>query len=507
MSDRDFLDRLYPLRGGFRALTPKGRTRVLAAVSDRLGDRPGLRLRAPAELVGRWAAADGEGYALLRDLGLAGLVGASAPAPTGAAPAAAPPTERPAPGPVPGAGAPRIGPADRWRLLLGRDTAQLPAALWPYARALDELFEREGEAAGRGRGETGEDGDGGGGGEPEPGAGGPTGGSDAADDRSGGRGRGYPSVRHWAEDLRALFGADIREEVLGRAVAEGRTDAVDLLDAATARPSVELLSTVLSLARGMPEQRLAGLRPLVERLVEELTRELATRLRPTLTGLTSPLPTRRPRRPARPAPHAAARISPTSAGGRTGGPRSSARTAGVQDPYRAAERLAADPRRRRLRLHGGLRGVVGAHRRGPGRTRALHPLPRLQHPGRRSPGWSPTPLSLLLEVKVGRGTHYAAQWLAHGRLPRRHGGGPGTRPLAPGRRNPGAGARRANEAAEPGVSAPAACAPSPAAAGTPERTAATARPRTRGNSPAWPRSLKSVPTYGAVPPNTATVSK
>ncbi|CAM5360705.1 VWA domain-containing protein OS=Streptomyces tendae OX=1932 GN=GUR47_02285 PE=4 SV=1 [Streptomyces tendae] len=294
MSDRDFLDRLYPLRGGFRALTPKGRTRVLAAVSDRLGDRPGLRLRALAELVGRWAAADGEGYALLRDLGLAGLVGASAPAPTGAAPAAAPPTERPAPGPVPGAGAPRIGPADRWRLLLGRDTAQLPAALWPYARALDELFEREGEAAGRGRGETGEDGDGGGGGEPEPGAGGPTGGSDAADDRSGGRGRGYPSVRHWAEDLRALFGADIREEVLGRAVAEGRTDAVDLLDAATARPSVELLSTVLSLARGMPEQRLAGLRPLVERLVEELTRELATRLRPTLTGLTSPLPTRRP---------------------------------------------------------------------------------------------------------------------------------------------------------------------------------------------------------------------
>ncbi|MYS75437.1 hypothetical protein GTY88_34230, partial [Streptomyces sp. SID5926] len=35
MSDRGFLDRLYALRGGFRALTPQGRTRVLAAVSDR----------------------------------------------------------------------------------------------------------------------------------------------------------------------------------------------------------------------------------------------------------------------------------------------------------------------------------------------------------------------------------------------------------------------------------------------------------------------------------------
>ncbi|MEU1048564.1 DUF5682 family protein [Streptomyces sp. NPDC005897] len=282
MSDRGFLDRLYALRGGFRALTPKGRTRVLAAVSDRLGDRPDLRLPAPAELVGRWTAADGEGYALLRDLGLAELVPASAPETAEAAPASAPPTRRPAAGAGHGAGARRIGPADRWRLLLGRGTAQLPADLRRYAHALDELFGRDGEEAG---GESGEAG---------PGGEGRDGGGGADEERTGGRSRGYPSVRHWAEDLRVLFGADIREEVLARAVADGRTDAVDLLDAATARPSVELLSTVLSLARGMPEQRLARLRPLVKRLVEELTRELADRLRPTLTGLTTPLPTRRP---------------------------------------------------------------------------------------------------------------------------------------------------------------------------------------------------------------------
>ncbi|WP_424871785.1 VWA domain-containing protein [Streptomyces sp. SAI-229] len=44
----------------------------------------------------------------------------------------------------------------------------------------------------------------------------------------------------------------------------------------------------------MPEQRIARLRPLVKRLVEELARELAARLRPALTGLTTPRPSRRP---------------------------------------------------------------------------------------------------------------------------------------------------------------------------------------------------------------------
>jgi Mg-chelatase subunit ChlD len=44
----------------------------------------------------------------------------------------------------------------------------------------------------------------------------------------------------------------------------------------------------------MPEQQLAKLRPLVRRLVDELTRELATKLRPAMTGLATPRPTRRP---------------------------------------------------------------------------------------------------------------------------------------------------------------------------------------------------------------------
>ncbi|WP_031049500.1 DUF5682 family protein [Streptomyces sp. NRRL F-5650] len=302
MDDRAFLDRLYALRGGFGALTPEGRTRVLAAVRDRLGGRPGLGLPAPAELVGRWAAADAEGHALLRELGLAGPVRAPAPGQAtvvspGQATAvppghgtAMPPGQR-ADASEAVRGTRRIGPADRWRLVLGRDTAQLPPGLRPYAHALDELFGHDAAEAEESRDGSGEgaadDG-------PEPGAGGTA--ADGADDEdgTGGRARSRPDVRHWAEDLRVLFGAEIREEILGRAVADGRTDAVELLDAGSVRPSVELLSTVLTLARGMPEQRVARLRPLVKRLVGELTEQLATHLRPTLTGLAVLRPTRRP---------------------------------------------------------------------------------------------------------------------------------------------------------------------------------------------------------------------
>ncbi|MFI8090134.1 DUF5682 family protein [Streptomyces sp. NPDC086080] len=456
MSDRHFLDRLTALRGGFRALTPEGRGRLLTAVTERLGDRPDLRLGAPAEQAGRWAEADHAGFALLSEWGLAepenpaptdqagpsgvdpagcpdrgpaGLPGAdSAGCPDtdsagrpergpagfpGANPAGLPgvgsagcrdtdsagcpgarlaglsgvdsagcpdtdsagrpergPTGFPGANPAglpgvdsagcPGArlaglsgvdsagcpdtdsagrpdrgpagfpgvdpagpghtgsvrsgvsvvadgpphtaeapasgtggtehGTPRLGPTDRWRLLLGRERTRLPPDLLPYARALDELFGPDGQA-----GDAVEDADAdtdGGAGEGRAGTGAP--GSDTDALTGGQDDPGYPSVRHWAEDLEALFGADIREEVLGRAAANGRTEVIAHLDPASVRPSVELLSAVLTLARGMPEQRIAHLRPLVARLVEELTRELATRLRPTLTGLSTPRPTRRP---------------------------------------------------------------------------------------------------------------------------------------------------------------------------------------------------------------------
>ncbi|MFH8448264.1 DUF5682 family protein [Streptomyces fungicidicus] len=282
MDDRDFLDRLPALRGGFGALTADGRRRLMTAVTGRLGDRPDLRLAVPAAQAALWAGADHEGLALLTDLGLAALTGLTGLTRTDGPDGPAP--DGPAPdGRTPLAGGARLGPADRWRLLLGRDTAALSPELLPYARALDELFGRDGQEGDETADDAPDEGDG-----TDPDGGAPR------DELTAGRSPAYPSARHWAEELEALFGADVREEVLGRAAARGRTDVIAHLDPDSVRPSVELLSAVLNLARGMPEQRIAHLRPLVRRLIEQLTRELATRLRPTLTGLVTPRPSRRP---------------------------------------------------------------------------------------------------------------------------------------------------------------------------------------------------------------------
>ncbi|MFC8906939.1 DUF5682 family protein [Micromonospora sp. NPDC057140] len=255
LTDPEFLDRLPALRGGFDALTPAARERLLDTVAERLGDRLDLALSAPPELLARWAAADAAGRAVLlaRDLPIPGPPTGAVDAPTAVGSRAAPA----------GTG---LTPTDRWRLLLGRQPDRLPADARRYARALDELY-------GAGRGE---------------------GGIDLGPSAGEGQGAAFPTAREWADELEALFGTTVREEVIARAAESGRTDVLSELDPATVRPSVELLTSVLSLAGGLPEAKLAALRPLVRRLVEELTARLATQARPALTGLTSPRPTRRP---------------------------------------------------------------------------------------------------------------------------------------------------------------------------------------------------------------------
>lgn len=287
LPDEGFLHRLPALRGGFDILTPADRGRLLRTVTERLGDRPDLTLSAPPELVALWTAADAAGLAALTALKLPvpGLPEqapevaseeVSGTASTGSGQDGAPNgTHRPRAakdGTPAGAvdGSRRLAPADRWRLLLGRETDRLPDDARRYAYALDELY-------GAGRGEGSAD---------------LTAGPPGAGD-TGGRGRSFPTAREWAQELDALFATDVREEVLARAADAGRTEVIAELDPAHVRPSIELLTSVLSLAGGMPEQQLARLRPLVRRLVDELARELATRLRPTLTGLAHPRPTRR----------------------------------------------------------------------------------------------------------------------------------------------------------------------------------------------------------------------
>ncbi|MEH1014815.1 DUF5682 family protein [Micromonospora sp. CPCC 206060] len=255
LTDTEFLDRLPALRGGFDVLTPAARDRLLHTVAERLGDRLDLALAAPPELLARWAAADAAGRATLvaRNIPIPGT-------PTGVADA---PTDT---GPGPDTPTGRLTPTDRWRLLLGRQPDRLPADARRYARALDELY-----GAGQGEGAT-----------------------DLGQAAGGGQEASFPTAREWADELEALFGTAVREEVIARAAESGRTDVLAELDPAAVRPSMELLTSVLSLAGGLPEGQLAKLRPLVRRLVEELTEQLATRVRPALTGLTNPRPSRRP---------------------------------------------------------------------------------------------------------------------------------------------------------------------------------------------------------------------
>ncbi|MGW0191447.1 vWA domain-containing protein [Streptomyces sp. NPDC003362] len=296
LPDREFWDRLPALRGGFDTLSPAARDRLLAAVEERLdsgrvADTHGVD---PAALAA-WTRADFAARETLRTMGL--LPPAPGGGPVGPVPqngtvaddiAEAPPTraaeqdtgdqhagdqdtgDQRAEGHAGNqpAGDRHLDPADRWRLLLGRRTDRLPSSAAPLATALDELY-----GSGRGEGSRGDlTGRGAGGGREAP----------------------YPGVREWSEELAALFGPGIREEVLAAAAASGRKDVLAELDPDSARPSVDLLRTVLSHAGGLPEARLAALRPLVRRLVDALTRQLATRLRPALHGTSLPRPSRRP---------------------------------------------------------------------------------------------------------------------------------------------------------------------------------------------------------------------
>ncbi|MGW2590278.1 DUF5682 family protein [Streptomyces sp. NPDC001515] len=332
LDDDAFLARLPALRGGFDTLSPAARDRLLDMVEERLGERVGtLDADDPAELARRTTAdltartllaaldlpvptppADASGDAPRGSAGSAGSsAGGSLPHTAAEVTDEDVPVEHSGPrnspaeasrsgaageGSVsvsvdaasPGGASGRhdgweagvagegvlaraLGPADRWRLVLGRRSERMAPGAARLATALDELY-----GAGRGEGSRGG----------LPGGGGPG--------ARGGREPSFPGVREWSEELAALFGPGVREEVLAAAAGTGRQDVLAELDPAAATPSVELLRTILRYAGGLPEARIAALRPLVRRLVEELTRQLATRLRPALTGPMAARPTRRP---------------------------------------------------------------------------------------------------------------------------------------------------------------------------------------------------------------------
>lgn len=250
LADQDFLDRLPALRGAFTSVGPGARQRVLAVVEQRTGDRVDAAGAADPELLAVWLAAERTAASALTAHGLTLSTQDSIPAETPIRTSTVDSTAE-------------LSPVVRWRLVLGR-RGDRPRGGARYAAALDELYGQE-------RGEGADGGDLG---------------ADLSDP--------FPDVREWSEELQALFGTHVREEVLATAVEGGRFEAALELDPGAVRPSVDLLRNVLSLAGGLSESALARLRPLVARLVRELAEQLADRVRPALSGLLLPTPTRRP---------------------------------------------------------------------------------------------------------------------------------------------------------------------------------------------------------------------
>ena len=156
-----------------------------------------------------------------------------------------------------------FSPDERWRLILGTQRMGLSPQGRRMASALDELYGRPA--------------------------------ADALDARrrNASYGPSQLGVREWETEIDALFGHAEIEEIFGEAATRGRADLLERLSPQSVRPSIELLTTALSLTGSLPEARLAKLRPLVARLVSELSKELAVRLRPALTGLARGRPTRR----------------------------------------------------------------------------------------------------------------------------------------------------------------------------------------------------------------------
>jgi hypothetical protein len=266
LDDAAFLERLQALRAGFDVLSPAARGRLLGELEPHLpaGTDSGALKRAlvlsdDPHMLALFARADQLGQAAVEALHdvfhvkheVTDQVDDAMPAPRMVEDSTH-----------------TLGALDRWRLILGRERERMGKGAGRAARALDELY-------GRGKGE-GSGGD----------LFGPEGGG-------GGQEEGFPTAREWGEELSALFGDHVREEVLAQAAVQGLTAAVMELDPELVTPSVALLEQVLSLKGAMPESQLGQLRKLVSRIVEQLVKQLATKVRPALAGLSTPRPTRR----------------------------------------------------------------------------------------------------------------------------------------------------------------------------------------------------------------------
>ncbi|MCZ0990704.1 DUF5682 family protein [Streptomyces diastatochromogenes] len=236
LSDRDFLDRLPALRGGFDTLSPAARDRLLSAVEERLDERHLADTGAvdPVALAA-WTRADLAAREALGAWGCCRHPGSRRPCgrrpterPT-RPPARPQPTERPTTPPAQAIGSRRLTTGSR-RPTAGASCWAVAPTNCPTPPAPWRPHWTSCTAADAG-------------GQP---------GRPHRCGSGGGREASYPGVREWSEELAALFGPGIREEVLAAAAATGRPDVFTELDPDTVRPSVDLLRSVLRHAGGLP---------------------------------------------------------------------------------------------------------------------------------------------------------------------------------------------------------------------------------------------------------------
>lgn len=259
LSDAAFLARVTALREGFEVLSNAARRRLLRVLGDRLGETDarghGLDVAIAISPARMAAAAEGD---LAGRAAIAGIPRAAVPA-IGARVLVAAPARTALP-------AHELPVRDRWRMILGHERSRMRPRSARATRALDELY-----GAGHGEGSR-----------------------DEAGGSGGGQELGFPTVRAWRDEIEALFGEAVFEEVAGQAAAHGRVGALLELDPEQVTPSIELLEQVLSLKGGLGEAHLGRLRAIIRKVVDELVKELAVRVRPALIGGASPRATRRP---------------------------------------------------------------------------------------------------------------------------------------------------------------------------------------------------------------------
>lgn len=271
--DQEFLNRLPALRGAFSELSPADRHRLLEARLSGYQERASMMLSGTADeqvdttkLVAARRAADLAGrkavelllpdfsFALKstdeKDNSLAEIHSMHSQV------VREKPTVK------------AISMADRWRMIMGLPPEN-PNARAGAARCLDQLY-----GTGRGEGASGKL-------------------SNRRSSQGGGTEAPEPTTAEWAEDLEKLFGSDVCQEVLGESARAGNAAALDVLDAERVTPSIELLQQVLSLAGGLSEGRSERLRKLARRITEQLAKRLAVRLHSSMSGLSTPRPTRR----------------------------------------------------------------------------------------------------------------------------------------------------------------------------------------------------------------------